>query len=66
MNKVSGGLDNTKCPNFPRPCKCKGLCCWCGYRKHTGIHGTVLGDTTGRPYGHQYEARKDGLDGAPK
>ncbi len=58
MNYESGGLDNSQCPDGGgNKCSkwCGPVCKWCGFRKHTAIHGTIMGRTDDKPYGHKYE-----------
>lgn len=34
-------------------CRC-GKCKVCGFPKHTSVHGGIIGDTTGKPWGHAF------------
>ncbi len=59
MVKDRGAVDCSKCPSWGRGCRCKPVCRWCGYRKHTAIHGTVNhGKEGSKPYGHAFSPHR--------
>lgn len=54
MNTQTGAVDCRDCPLYPGKCKC-GKCMYCGYHKHTAIHGTVNDGVAGsKPFGHEF------------
>lgn len=56
----AGAVDLDACPTRDRlhRCRCKLRCQWCGFRKHTAVHGPVFGQLPGsKPYDHQFELR---------
>lgn len=62
---MSGAVDINECPHRkhlritrggirPGNCRC-GRCAVCGYQKHEGIHGPLVGQPPGsKPWGHEF------------
>lgn len=49
-----GAVNQDACPH-PGHCRC-GKCDLCGFQKHTGIHGPLLGKKPGsKPWGHEFK-----------
>lgn len=60
MSEQRGAVDFAECPVWRRGCHC-GRCAVCGYPKHAGVHGPVLGAKPGsRPWGHEFVPTKGG------
>jgi hypothetical protein len=56
-DQQDGALNAEECPDYPNRCRCKPVCVVCGNKKHTAVHGGVLGDPpNGKPYGHRFES----------
>lgn len=67
MSDTTGAVDIVACPTRTwGQCRCLPMCDKCPNRKHTAVHGPLLGEPAGsKPYGHEYRPRKPPIE-APR